>query len=79
MEKCSIEIRICIEDCKVLIHFFKFLDFKHVGRSRNNLAHVLAKQELDNNCKILNLGSFLVEIQEIVDRERYGCNSSKSI
>lgn len=39
-KECPIEIRNCIEDCKALVLQFEFVDFQHVTRSRNNLAHL---------------------------------------
>lgn len=63
LEECHTEIRNCINDCKNPLNNFDNVILNHVSRTRNNVAHMVAKSSLENKGLDLAIGIIPRDIQ----------------
>lgn len=77
LEESLNEIRNCIVEQKEFLQNFDSFIIQHACRSRNNMAHLVAKSKLKNNSLNIALGIISNEIQSVIDKKTPICTNNE--
>lgn len=73
LEEWQIEIRNCINDCKELFKHFDNITLQVIRRTKNKVAHLVAKSSFGKNSLELALGMMPSDIQSALDHDSTLC------
>lgn len=78
LEECQSEIKNCINNCKILLNKIENVILNHASRTKNNVAHMVAKFNIENKGLDLVLGIIPRDIQNVLDQDSRICMNLSS-